>query len=88
MSTTNKRFTLDSPTAWKRALQHRLMEQGRSRYQFVRECASEGVCSIHSGECLLADEGTVTGNRAPNLHTAIAMAALAGFDVVLVPRSR
>ena len=37
----------------------------RSRYSFIRACTEAGICTRHTGECLLADEGTVTGRRVP-----------------------
>lgn len=79
-------FLLDSPSAWKSAMQSRLRSDGISRYQFVRMCAERGICTRHTAECLMADEGTVTGARKPSMETAIAMARLAGFDVTMVPR--
>lgn len=57
-----------------------------SRYVFIRKCHAEGLCSIHTGECLLADNGTVTGQRSPSLGLAISMAKLAGLDLVFVER--
>ncbi len=75
---------IDSPNAWKTAMQSQLDRHGVSRYAFVRTVADAEVCTRHTAECLLADEGTVTGQREPSFATAIRMARLAGFDLVLV----
>lgn len=88
MPTSTDRFVLTTPSVWKKAMKQRLSASGISRYQFIRKCSDAGICSIHSGECLLADEGTVTGARTPTLQTAIDMAALAGYDLVLVRRGK
>lgn len=59
-----------------------------SRYQFVRACAKQELCAVHTAECLLADPDTSTGQRTPSLKNAIDIANLAGFDVVLVPKRK
>jgi len=76
---------LTSARDWKSAMQRRLQADGISRYQFIRVCVDEGIVSRHSGECLLADEGTVTGDRIPSFEVAIRMAQIAGYEVRLVP---
>lgn len=76
---------IDTPNAWKAAMQGQLERHGVSRYAFVREVAGRGICTRHTAECLLADPDTVTGQREPSFSTAIRMARLAGFDVHLVP---
>jgi len=72
---------LDTPVAWKLAMQDHLREQGVTRYQFVRLCEREGICSAHTAECLLADPGTSTGKREPSFRMALEMARLAGLEV-------
>lgn len=76
---------IDSPSAWKSAMQAQLDRHGMSRYAFVREAAHRRICTRHTAECLLADSDTVTGKREPSFSTALRMARLAGFDVHLVP---
>lgn len=73
-------------TDWKAAIRERLDAEGTSRYAFIRRCADAGIVTVHSGECLLADVGTVTGQRIPSLHVALDMANLAGLDVRFVRR--
>ena len=79
---------LHSPSDWKAAVRKRLDDRSISRYAFVRDCEASGVCTVHTGECLLAEDGTSTGQRVPSLSVAIKMASLAGYDLVLVPRRR
>ena len=81
-----KRMPIESPTDWKRGIRSQLDAHGMSRYSFIRACESRGVCTVHTGECLLADDDTVTGQRIPSLQVALDMARIAGFDVVFVPR--
>lgn len=76
---------LKSPADWKIAMHKRLSDSGMSRYKFVRNCQQSGVCTVHTAECLLANEGTETGKRVPTLKMAIEMAELAGMSLVLVP---
>lgn len=78
-------FMISSPNAWKRALRETLQQAGRTRYEFVRECVDAKICTRHTAECLLADEGTVTGARKPSIEVAIRMARLAGYDLVMMP---
>jgi hypothetical protein len=85
MPKTSKRL-LTSPSDWKAAVRQRLVDRNVTRYAFVRDCAAAGVCTVHTGECLLADDGTSTGQRVPSLAVAIEMARRAGYDVVLKPR--
>lgn len=63
-----------------------LKRKGISRYAFVRMCVDSRICTRHTAECLLADDGTVTGKRRPSMDTAIAMARLAGFSVAMLPQ--
>jgi len=65
---------------------HAALDGRASRYAFVRDCEAEGICTVHTGECLLAGAGTVTGQRLPSLDVAIAMARRAGYDIVMTPR--
>lgn len=81
-----KRTPIESPADWKRGIRAQLDAHGMSRYSFIRACEERSVCSVHTGECLLADDDTVTGQRVPSLQTAIDMARIAGFDLVFVPR--
>ena len=83
-----KNVKLKNYLDWKHAIQARLLVDGISRYRFIRSCTDSGIVTKHSGECLLANEGTVTGARAPSFQTAIDMANLAGYDVMLVPRTK
>lgn len=73
---------------WKAAMHRHLKDENISRYAFVRRISDEGICTTHTAECLLAESGTVTGKRMPKFSTAIQIARLAGYDLVLVPRSR
>ena len=73
---------------WKVAMRDQLDRSKISRYRFVREVEAAGICTRHTAECLLADSGTVTGNRVPSLSLAIQIANLAGYDVVLVRRGK
>jgi hypothetical protein len=82
-----KNVRINTPSDWKRAVKSRLVVEGISRYRFVRDCVDSGICDQHTAECLLADENTVTGKRYPTFARAIDMAKLAGYDVVLVPRT-
>jgi len=82
----SKKQVVTSPGEWKAAIRRRLDDRGVSRYAFVRECDAAMVCTVHTGECLLADDGTVIGKRVASLAVAIEMARLAGYDVVLKPR--
>ncbi len=84
--TAPKSYVLHAPEAWKSAMHRHLRDQGISRYEFVRRCVDNKVCTLHTAECLLADEGTVTGQRKPSFELAVEMARLAGFDLVLIPR--
>lgn len=79
-------ITLSKPSDWKSAVVDRLSEHRMSRYAFVRACAKQELCAVHTAECLLADPTTSTGQRTPSLQNAIDIARLAGFDVVLVPK--
>lgn len=79
---------IPDPVAWKLAMQEHLRQQNMSRYEFVRACVREGVCSAHTAECLLADVGTSTGKREPSFRTAIEMARLAGLEVAFRKRRR
>lgn len=79
-------IVLEKPGDWKTAVVERLSEHRMSRYQFVRACAKQDLCAVHTAECLLADPSTSTGQRTPSLQTAIDIARLAGFDVMLVPK--
>jgi hypothetical protein len=72
---------------WKRAITESLRRRGVSRYEFVRACDPR-ICSRHTAECLLASDGTVTGRRKPTIDLAIAIAEAAGFDLVMVPRTK
>jgi hypothetical protein len=81
-----KAYVLNAPEAWKVAMHKHLREQGMSRYEFVRRCVENKVCTLHTAECLLADDNTVTGQRRPSFELALEMARLAGFDIVLMPR--
>lgn len=80
-------FVVDSPSAWKSAMHAQLRANGISRYQFVRMCVEQGICTRHTAECLMADDGTVTGARKPSIELAISMARAAGFELTMVPRS-
>jgi hypothetical protein len=79
-------YIVKDPEGWKQAIRDHLKNNEMSRYAFIRLCSTDGIFSIHTGECLLADSGKVTAQRSPNLGLAIQMARKAGFDVVLVPR--
>lgn len=83
---TKKPIPLRTDRDWKAALRRHLEESDTSRYSFIRRVGAAGICSVHTAECLLADEGTVTGQRGPRFQTAIDIADEAGFDVVLVKR--
>jgi hypothetical protein len=76
---------LDTPAAWKAAMRKQLAQHNVSRYAFVRLANARDLCSVHSAECLLADADKATGKRVPSLQTAIQLARLAGFDLVMVP---
>ena len=86
MSTTTTESTLGHATDWKGAMTAQLAAHDISRYAFVRACEARSICAAHTAECLLAAPHTITGQRMPSLQTAIDMARLAGFDLVLVPR--
>lgn len=73
---------------WKGSMQDMLDHHGVSRYRFVRDVADAGIATVHTGECLLAADGTATGGRLPSLQVALDMARLAGYEVVLVPKRR
>ena len=79
-------IVLKEPADWKTAVVKQLNTHRVSRYQFVRACAKNDLCAVHTAECLLADPGTATGQRIPSLQNAIDIARLAGFDVVLMPK--
>lgn len=81
-----KPIRVNTPSDWKVAMHRQLDSHGMSRYAFVRKVREADVCTAHTAECLLADEGTMTGNRVPSFATAIQMAKLAGFDMVLIPK--
>jgi hypothetical protein len=81
-------FLIDSPAAWKAAMHGELKRRGISRYSFVRMCVESKICTRHTAECLLAQDGTVTGQRKPSMEIAIAMARLAGFNLALLPEER
>lgn len=74
------------PSDWKAAIRQALDKQGTTRYAFIKRCVEREICSQHNAQCLLADDGTVTGTRRPSFATAIRMANEAGFDVILRPR--
>ncbi len=76
---------LNKPTDWKAAVVGRLREHNMTRYVFVRKAVSNELCGQHTAECLLASDTSATGQRIPTLETAINLARLAGFDLVLVP---
>lgn len=76
---------ISTPAEWKHAMRERLQARGTSRYAFVRQVADKGICTRHTAECLLADDGTVTGQREPSFAVAIAMARLAGLEMTLRP---
>jgi hypothetical protein len=79
--------TVNDPSEWLNAVREALDNDGVSRYRFARILENEGVCSRHSADCLLADEGTtLRGERVPNLQTALGMAHAAGYDVILRKR--
>jgi hypothetical protein len=84
-TTEQEPYALSSPLEWKKAMQDHLRQNAMSRYAFIRECEDRKVCSVHTGECLLADQGTSTGERTPSLRTAIAMARLAGLEITMTP---
>lgn len=69
-------------------MQTMLDANGVTRYRFVRDAAEAGIATVHTGECLLAADGTATGTRIPSLQVALDMARLAGYEVVLVPKRR
>ena len=75
-----------NPAAWKAAVRDTLRSNAISRYDFARRCAKAGICTIHTAECLLADDNTVTGQRVPTMATAIRMAELLGMEVMLLTR--
>jgi hypothetical protein len=77
---------LNSPADWKIAMRKQLATHGMSRYTFVRKVSDAEICAVHTAECLLADSETMTGQRLPSFGMAIAMAKLAGFDFVMVPK--
>lgn len=83
-----KSYDLSTPVSWKLAMQDHLREQGMTRYQFVRLCEREGICSAHTAECLLADPGTSTGKREPSFRVALEMARAAGLEVTFHRRRR
>lgn len=83
-----KQYDLTNPVDWKHAMQTHLAEQGMTRYEFVRLCEREGICSAHTAECLLADVGTVTGKREPSFRMALEMARAAGLAVTVKKRRR
>jgi len=74
------------PSDWKDAMRTRLKAEGRSHYSFVRECAERSICTQNTAECLLAAPDTVTGQREPSFRVALQMAALAGYEIVLMPK--
>jgi hypothetical protein len=78
---------ISSVRDWKRAMRDHLDKHAMSRYAFIRTLDAERVCSIHTGECLLADEGTVIGARRPSLESAIAIAEAAGLQLQVVEKS-
>jgi predicted phosphoribosyltransferase len=84
MSNDKPIFLFDS-AAWKQAMQKQLRDRHMTRYEFVRQCVDNKICTMHTAECLLADNGTVTGKRKPSFEIALNMARLAGLETVLVP---
>jgi hypothetical protein len=88
MAKKSKATDIVDPVEWKSAVQARLNDHGISRYAFIRKCEGMGICTVHTGECLLADNDTNTGRRVPSFQTAINIARAAGFDVVLIPTNR
>ena len=75
-----------NPSAWKSAMKDHLRRNAISRYDFARRCAKAGVCTIHTAECLLADDNTVTGQRVPTMAMAIRMAEIAGMEFMMLTR--
>jgi hypothetical protein len=74
------------PQSWKSAMRDHLRANGISRYDFARRCAKAGVCTIHTAECLLAGEETVTGQRVPTMAMAIRMSELAGMEFMMLTK--
>jgi len=81
-----KIYTIKTTLDWKTAMKKRLADHGVSHYSFARRAVADNLCTLHTAECLLAAEGTVTGDRSPSFGAAISLAALAGYDLVLVPK--
>jgi hypothetical protein len=77
-------FVIEKPADWKSAIVRSLARDGRSRYSFARAVAEAEIVSLHSAETLLSD-GTRAA-REPGFATALQMAKLAGFDLVMVRR--
>lgn len=77
---------INSPADWKVAMRKQLAKHGVSRYSFIRKVCDAKICAVHTAECLLADNKTVTGQRSPSFGMAIAMAKLAGFEFVMIPK--
>jgi hypothetical protein len=73
--------------SWKAAIRTALDRQGKSRYRFIRECADRGICSVNTGDALLAESGSTQSDRVPNLETALAMAREAGLVVTIEPKA-
>jgi hypothetical protein len=80
--------TMRTAEDWKGAIREALDRRGTSRYAFIRECVRKEICSIHTGECLLADPGSVSSDRVPGLLVAIAMAEEAGLELRLVRKGK
>ena len=83
--TAMKPMHLKQPLDWKAAIRAKLKLTDTTRYAFIQSITEKKICSRHTAECLLADNGTVTGDRIPTLETAIEIAKEAGFRIVMVP---
>ena len=77
---------IEEPSDIKRAVVAALTLAGRSRHSLVQEGIAKKVWTRHTGESLLADDGTAMGRRLPTLANALAMLRLAGLEVVIHPR--
>ena len=62
-----------------------LATDGRSKYQFAKAAAEDGICQHHTVDSVLAPPESLT-HTTPTLPTAIRLLRQAGYDLIAVRR--
>ena len=79
-------YVIDDATAFRRAIRAAAEDAGLSGYALAKLAAADGVCTQYTVECLMADPRSVRsghGKRTPSFGVAIALARLAGCEVII-----